>query len=84
MTAQISDLIPHLLEYTDKYIEVADGNYVTAKQRGKVQIKMCDNNGDTFIMTLHNVLLEPDLCDGLFSNIVLMTLEHTYLFHKWF
>ena len=43
---------------------------------------MCDNNGDTFIATLHNVLLAPDLCDRLFSIITLINSGHTYLFHK--
>ena len=32
---------------TDKYIEVADGNFVTEKQTREVQIKMCDGNGKT-------------------------------------
>ena len=45
---------------------------------------MCDNNGDTFIETLHNVLLAPDLCDGLFSIIKLMNSGQTCLFHKGF
>ena len=72
MTPQVSDFIPGSLEYTDKYIEVADGNHVTAKQKGKVQIKMCKNNGYTFIATLYNILLAPDLCDRLFLIIMLM------------
>ena len=45
---------------------------------------MCDNNGDTFITTLHNVLLEPDLWGRLFSIIKLMNSGHTCLFHKGF
>ena len=65
---------------TDKYIEVADGNHVTAKQKGQVRIKMCDNNGNNFIATLHNVLLAPDLCDRLFSIIMSMNSGHTCLF----
>ena len=48
---------------TDKYIEVADGNFFTAKQTGQVQIKIRDNNGKPFIATLYNVLFAPDLCD---------------------
>ena len=63
MTSEVSDFIPGSLEDTDKYIEVADGHHVTAKQKGQVRIKMCDNNGNTFIATLYNVLLAPDLCD---------------------
>ena len=35
MTPEVSDLIPESLEDTDKYIEVADGNNVTAKQKGQ-------------------------------------------------
>ena len=68
----------------NKYIEVADGHYVTAKQKGQVQIKMCDNNGHPLITTLHNVLLAPDLCDRLFSSITLINLGHTCLFKKGF
>ena len=67
-----------------KYIEVLDGNHVTAKQKGQVQIKMCDNNGDTFIATFHNVILVSDICNWLFSNITLINLGHTCLFIKWF
>ena len=61
MTPQVSDFIPGSLVDTDKYVEVDDVNYVTAKQKGKIQIKMCDKNGDPFIETLHNVLLAPDI-----------------------
>ena len=43
---------------------------------------MCDNNGNPFIAPLYNVLFAPDLYDGLFSIIRLMTLRHTCLFHK--
>ena len=45
---------------------------------------MCDDNGDPFIATLHNVLLAPDLCDRLFSIVKLMNSGHTCLFHKGF
>ena len=45
---------------------------------------MCDDNGDTFIATLHNILLAPDLCDGLFLIVTLMNLGHTSLFNKRF
>ena len=84
MTRIVSDFIRGSLEDTDKYIEVADGHHVTAKQKGQVQIKMCDDNGKTFIATLHNILLEPDLCDSLFSIITLMNSGHNCLFHKGF
>ena len=61
MTQEGSDFIPGLLEDRNKHIEVADGHHITAKQKGQVRIKMCDNNGYHFIATLHNVLLAPDL-----------------------
>ena len=61
MTPKVSDFITGSLEDTDKHIEVADRHHVTAKQKGQVQIKMSDDNGDPFITTLHNVLLALDL-----------------------
>ena len=36
MTPKVSDFIPGSLEDTDKYIEVADGHHVTAKQKSQV------------------------------------------------
>ena len=66
MTPQVSNFILGSLEDMEKYIEVADGNHVTAKQKGHFQIKICDDNGDAFIATLHNVLLAPVLCNRLF------------------
>ena len=45
---------------------------------------MCDNNGKTFVATLYNLLLEPDLCHILFSIVTLMNDGHTCLFHKGF
>ena len=45
---------------------------------------MFDDNGETFIATLYDVLLAPDLCDRLFSIIMLMNDGHTCLFHKGF
>ena len=45
---------------------------------------MCDDDGKTFITTLYNVLLAPDLCDRLFSIIKLINARHTCLFHKVF
>ena len=45
---------------------------------------MCDDNGKPFIATLHNVLLAADLCDGLFSIIIIMNSGHTCIFHKGF
>ena len=58
---EVSNSIPCLLEDTDKHIEVADRHHFIVKQKGQVQIKMWDNNRDTFIPTLRNVLLAPDL-----------------------
>ena len=84
MTPQVLDFIPGLLGDTDKHIEVADIHHVTAKQKGQVRIKMCDDNGNNFIATLYNVLLAPDICDGLFFVITLINARHTCLFHKVF
>ena len=69
MTPEVTDFIPGLLEDTDKFIEVAGGHHVTAKQKGSVRIQMCDNNGKTFVATLYNVLLALDLCDRLFPSL---------------
>ena len=80
MTPEVSDLIPGSLQDTDKYIEVADGNHVTDKKKGQVRIKMYDDNGKPFIATLHNVRLELDLRNRLFSIITLMNSGHTCFF----
>ena len=61
MTPQVSYFIPGSLEDTDIYIEVADEHRIKAKQKGKFQTKMCGDNRDTFIATVHNVLVAPDL-----------------------
>ena len=84
MTLAVSDFIPGLLEDTYKHIEVADGHHVTEKQKGQIQIQICDNNGYPFIATLHNVLLAPDICNRLFSIIALINLGHNFLFWKGF
>ena len=84
MKPYISGFIPGSLKDTYKHIEVADVHHATAKQKGQVQIKMCDDNGDNFIATFHNILLVPDICNRLFSIIKLMNLGHTCLFHKVF
>ena len=39
MTPEILDFIAGTLEAKDRYIEVADGHHVTAKQKGQVRIK---------------------------------------------
>ena len=53
MIPEVSDFISGSLEDTDKYIEVADGHHVTAKQKGQVRIQICDDNGESFISTLY-------------------------------
>ena len=45
---------------------------------------MCDDHGHPFIATLHNLIWAPDLCDMLFSIIILMNSGHTCLFHRGF
>ena len=84
MTPEVTDFVPGSLEDTDKFIEVADGHHVTAKQKVSVGIQMFDDNGKIFFTTLYNVLLAPDLCDRLFSIITLINAGHTCLFHKGF
>ena len=84
MTPEVTDFIPGSLEDRYEFIEVADRHHVTAKQKDSVRIKMCDDNGKTFVATLYNVLLTPELCDRLFSIITLMNSGHTCLFHKGF
>ena len=84
MTPSVSDNITGSLDDKDKYIEVADGHHVTAKQKGQIRIQMCNDNGKSFIVKLYNVLLAQDLCDKLFSIITLMNSGHTFIFHKGF
>ena len=84
MTPEVSDFIPGSLEYTDEHIEVADGHHITAKQKGQVRVKICDDHGSSFIATLYKVLLGPGLWGRLFSIITLMNSGHTCLFHKEF
>ena len=84
MTPDILDFVLVSLVETDKYIEVVDGNFVTAKKTGEIQIKMFDNNGRPLIATLYNVLFAPDLCDRSFSINKLINFIHNCLFHKGF
>ena len=84
MTPEISDFIPGSLEDSDKYIVVADVRHVTVKQKDYARIQMYNDNGKTFIATLYNVILAPDLCNRLFSIITLMNSGHTCLFRKVF
>ena len=55
-----------------------------AKQKGQVRIQMCKDNVKSFIETLYNVLLAPDLCNRLFSIIKLMNAGNNCIFHKGF
>ena len=66
------------------HYKTANEHHVTEKQNGDIQIKMCNNNGYTFITTMHNLFLTPDLYDKLFSIITLINLGHTCLFYKGF
>ena len=53
MTPEVVEFITGSLMETDKYIEVADGHFVTAKKTGEVQIKMCDSNGKLLYITYY-------------------------------
>ena len=70
--------IPGPLKYTNKYIGVADIHYVTAKQKVLVKRKNCNDEGNPFIATLHNVIFTQDICNKLFSNITLMNLGQLF------
>ena len=54
------------------------------KQKRQVGKIMCNDNGDTFITTLHNVILATDLCNRIFYINFLMDFGHTCLYRKWF
>ena len=62
---------------TVKYIEVADGNFVTEKTTGEFQINMRDDNKKTFIAMLYSVIFAPDSRHRLFSIVTLMNSVHT-------
>ena len=55
MTPAVTDFIPGSLEDTDKFIGVADGHHVTAKQKGSVRIQIFKYNGKTFFANLYNI-----------------------------
>ena len=74
MSPEISNFIPSSMAETGKYIEVADGNFITAKKKRIISDKMCGNNIKPFIDMLYNVLFAPDLCDILFYVFMLMNL----------
>ena len=46
--------------------------------------RMCGNNKDPFISNLHSLALVQDLCDELYSIIILMSFVHICLFCKGF
>ena len=69
MTPEVTDFVPGSLEDTDKFIEVADGRHVTAKQKGSVRIQMWNDNGKTFVATLYNILLVPDCVTDYFPSL---------------
>ena len=48
MTPEVSYFIPGSLEDKYNYTEVADGHQITENKKRQVQIKMWNNNGDTF------------------------------------
>ena len=73
MIPEISYFVPVSLVETDKYIEVANGDFSQLKT-GEFQIKNCDDNGKPLISTLYVLLSSPDFCDKLFSIIVLINL----------
>ena len=80
---EVSYLIPGSLEDTVNTLKLRT-DITSQQKKSQVRIKMCDDNGNPFIATLHNVILAPDLCDNLFSIIALMNLGYTCLFHKGF
>ena len=69
MTPGFSDFIPGSLEDTDKNIKVSNRHHITAKQKGQVRTKMCNDRGDPFITTLHYVNMAPDLCIRFFQSL---------------
>ena len=84
LTPEISDFVPGSLSDRDKYIEVSGGHLITSKTKVEVCIKICDDNGKPSIATIYNFLPVPDLCNSLFSVIMLMNLVHTCLFRGSF
>ena len=55
MTPEVLDFITGSLEDTDKHIGFSDENHFTAKRKGQVRIKVCNDHGYPFIATLCNV-----------------------------
>ena len=65
MTPEISDIILCLLEDMDKYIEVADGHHVTAKQ--KVQSTVMYILSSQCYTTGHTCLFHREFCTVYFG-----------------
>ena len=57
---------------------------MSRQKKGQERINNYNNNGDPFIAKLHNILLEPDLRNRLFSIIMSIHFGHTCLFQKGF
>ena len=70
--------MPGSLVEIDKYIEVADGCLVIAKQTIEVQIKISDDNMKPFVAVLYNMILASNLCDLLFIHYYVIEFE-TYI-----
>ena len=69
MTPEVSDFIPSSLEDTYKYIEVADGHHITEKQKGQVQIKMCDITGDPLLQLCTTYFWHHIYATGYFQSL---------------
>ena len=59
MTPEILRFIPGLLVYNNKYIEVADAHFDTAKRIVEVQICKKYDTVKLLIVTLYNILFAP-------------------------
>ena len=84
MTPEFSDLLQVHYKIRINILKLRTDITSQRRKKGQVRIKICDDNGDPFIATLHIVLLAPDLCEKLFSIITLMNSGHNCLFHKGF
>ena len=62
MTPEVTEFIPGSLEDTDKFIEVADRNHVTAKQKGSVRLIIPSNTEFHIkIRVFYSILTRLDL-----------------------
>ena len=81
MTPEISDFISFSLVKQINILKLQMGFFHRKTNRISSN-KTSNNNNKPFIAVLYNVIFAPDLCDWLFSIIMLMNLVHIYLFHK--